>query len=421
MICVSDRFSIGKILVESKRIDMAPSYQRESGAWSADKKKLFIDSLINGFDIPKVYLHDLRGQGGAYQYAAVDGKQRLSTLLEFLAGGFPLSDDFVYLGDDDPVSAGQKYTEFSEMWRETFKSILIDIVLIQQADEQDIEDLFSRLNNGEPLNAAEKRNAFGGDMAQLVREIATHKFFEKKLAFGNKRYSHYEVAAKLLRLEKSRMDGGSGPCDLKKKFLDSMVKDNKKMGATERQTLYQNCAKNLDYLCKIFEDRDQNLSKQSNPQMVYFTALGLKSDYNAADIDGRLQEFFPAFSAARVENNQKTEEEGRDYDLQEFGRLAQQGTNDSNSMRERDSIYRKFFLRWNDDIEIRDKKRLFRDEERYVIWLKAGKKCEKCAASLAFDDMEADHVEKWAIGGSTLLSNARCLCVNCNRSDNKVA
>ena len=54
--------------------------ERESGVWSTEKKQLFLDSLFNGFDIPKIYLHDLRGNDPRYDFAVIDGKQRLHAI-----------------------------------------------------------------------------------------------------------------------------------------------------------------------------------------------------------------------------------------------------------------------------------------------------------------------------------------------------
>ena len=79
---------------------------------------------------------------------------------------------------------------FSHSHKEHFKGQKLSVVLIQKASEEDIEELFSRLNNGEPLNAAEKRNAMGGDMCVLIRDVAKHDFFKKHLSVSNKRYQH---------------------------------------------------------------------------------------------------------------------------------------------------------------------------------------------------------------------------------------
>ena len=42
-------------------INVAPPYQRQGEVWTRPKQQLLIDSPLNGFDLPKIYLHDLAG------------------------------------------------------------------------------------------------------------------------------------------------------------------------------------------------------------------------------------------------------------------------------------------------------------------------------------------------------------------------
>ena len=59
MHCNTENFNLGRLYVIRSSINESPEYQRESAVWSPEKRELFIDSLINGYDIPKIYFHDL--------------------------------------------------------------------------------------------------------------------------------------------------------------------------------------------------------------------------------------------------------------------------------------------------------------------------------------------------------------------------
>ena len=204
MHCNTVQFSIGKFLVEKNVVQDNPPYQRESAVWSEEKQQLFIDFLFNGYDIPKIYLHDLRGVDGRWDFAVIDEKQRLHTIWSFLNSELRLAPDFQVINPRGRLSpsGGSSYSELSTDWRELFKAITIDVVLVQNATEDDIEELFSRLNNGEPLNAAEKRNALGGDMATLIPEVSIHKFFIDRVRFNNDRYKYYDVATRFCCLKR---------------------------------------------------------------------------------------------------------------------------------------------------------------------------------------------------------------------------
>ena len=44
---------------ERDEINIKPEYQREGGIWTKEKKQLLIDSILNDYDIPKLYFHAL--------------------------------------------------------------------------------------------------------------------------------------------------------------------------------------------------------------------------------------------------------------------------------------------------------------------------------------------------------------------------
>jgi hypothetical protein len=163
--CVPEhRFTIKKALAWRSAIDDSPPYQRPADRWSLGHRQRFIDSLLNGYDVPKLYLHDLRGIHPTKVYAVIDGKQRLHAIWDFVGGAYPLARDFVPLADPDPATAGAEppaagmgWTDLDPAWREAFLGTYLSVVLVQRATEADIDELFFRLNSGVPLAPAERR------------------------------------------------------------------------------------------------------------------------------------------------------------------------------------------------------------------------------------------------------------------------
>lgn len=417
MHCIDQPFTISKLWVNRNAIQESPEYQRESAIWSIERKQLFVDSILNRFDVPKLYFHDLRANNKSiHEYAVVDGKQRLHAIYAFLQDQFPLASDFSLMeqrpGQEAP-KAGAKFSELSEFWREEFKATSLSVVLIQNAADEDIEELFSRLNNGEPLNAAEKRNAMGGDMCRLIRTVASDDFFRTRMKVSNKRYQHYELSAKFLLLERTAQSGGGAYADLKKRFLDNLVKSNKAMNAADFSGLEKRVTDQLKVLSRIFSDHDALLSKQAYPPLYYIFVKRVMHEYGHPALASKLRKFLEDFHAMRSKNLELPEDD-RDPVLIEFGRLMQQGTNDLNSLRDRTSILTRYFLLDNPDVSVKDQKRLFTDEERLAIWILGGKKCASCGIEIGLDDMHADHQDQWAHGGQTTLKNGRCLCKSCN-------
>ena len=86
MKCISKKQSLAVTYNQRRIINLSPFYQVDSCRWVLSQKQLYIDSLINGYDTPKIYLHDssfasLDTEG--YSYSLVDGKQRLKESSRF--------------------------------------------------------------------------------------------------------------------------------------------------------------------------------------------------------------------------------------------------------------------------------------------------------------------------------------------------
>jgi len=79
-------WKIRKIVDYQKQIDPRPQYQR-GPVWKEPKKQLLIDSIINRYDIPKIYLRYV-GDQSPYRYEVADGQQRLRSIWGFYDNEF---------------------------------------------------------------------------------------------------------------------------------------------------------------------------------------------------------------------------------------------------------------------------------------------------------------------------------------------
>lgn len=336
--------TILRINSEQEVINTSPDYQRQGGVWTLQKKQLLIDSILNDYDIPKLYFHYLSRQqkedsGSVYDYSIIDGRQRLEAIWEFIDGRFPISNDFEYLADDNVRAAGLTYADLANEYPKLkiyFDSYTLPIILVETEDLDLIEDMFSRLNEAVPLNAAEKRNALGGEMAKTIRMLAQDIFFTDKVKFNNNRYQHREVAARLLFITYS-LNRLSKLVDTKKPHLDKMVIDNQ----TDTNGIVNSIASEtsgiIDAMNAVFTSRDELLRSQSIIT-VYF--LVFKSAVQSGNIENITRRHLLDFYDTLAENRRIAEEDitVANYEYLEFERMSQQGTNDAYSIRERTKI-----------------------------------------------------------------------------------
>lgn len=341
--------AILRLNAEKDEINTSPEYQREGEIWTKEKKQLLVDSILNDFDIPKIYFHALsskqkKKQGNKYTYAIIDGRQRLETIWGFFEGDFALAANFDYLEDVKGVKAcGMTYGDLAKHYpklKVRFDSFNLPIVIVETEDIDLIEEMFSRLNEAVPLNAAEKRNAIGGKMAAVIRRVSSHTFFSTKVSFGNKRYQHREVAAKLLFVEQSLRDNQK-IIDTKKPYLDSMVKSCKEGKIREVSALEREVASILDFLFAVFEDSDALLRTQTPVPIYYLVAkdaveMKKENKFNRQ----KLNEFYRALAANR--EDAASDIATANYEMLEYDRMTQQGSNDSASIRERVRILKEY-------------------------------------------------------------------------------
>ena len=61
------------------QLNLDPPYQRRS-VWSPRDKRYFIDTILNDYPAPPIFLHKTIDETGHSTYHVVDGKQRLQTI-----------------------------------------------------------------------------------------------------------------------------------------------------------------------------------------------------------------------------------------------------------------------------------------------------------------------------------------------------
>ncbi len=416
MQCINTSRSIRDIWKDQGRINFMPEYQRNQGIWNDEKKALLIDSILNGFDIPKIYLHK-QPEESQFEWAVVDGKQRLTTLMGFIKNEFPLSKSFVYSGvlltsGASVPKRGNFFKDLSEEVQNQIWNFTLSLTEIHAEDSRDVNQMFIRLNDGVKLNDAEFRQGFGGQVIWMIGELEGHDFFVRKVNFKNSRFDFKEVACRLLFIEHT-LSISNGLPNLNKTNLDSFTKNYSSIPDHEAEALLNKVGKNLSWISACFSDRSQELGK-SSAQVIYTYLRNIRNEYADDRLQGKILQSLERFSKDRTVQA-KMPVEAQDPLVAQFAWLSGQGTNDGSSILERAGILRKRLLKDFPEIAPKDKSRAFNADERYVLWLLSGKKCSNCSRELSSpSDSHADHVIPHSKGGHTSLENGQALCIECN-------
>lgn len=326
------------IYAERNEIKLDPPYQRMGDVWPLEKRQLLIDSILNDYDIPKIYFHiygrEEKTETGI-SYSVIDGRQRLETIWKFIEGDFTLSEDFEYQRDSNIKLSGLSYEDIAKEHpriRIQFDSFVLPIVGVSTDDEDLIEDMFSRLNEAVPLNAAEKRNALGGAVVHAIRDIGQHEFFTSRVKFKNNRYQHMEVAGRILLTEHS-LSTTNKLIDTKKAYLDSFVKKNQ-LNNQEISNAHASVKFVISLMSELFVQSDDLLRAQGNMVLYY---LLFKKAIELGEETKITRRKLIDFRNKLYENRRiaETDYSESSFDLLEYDRLSQQGTNDASNIKER--------------------------------------------------------------------------------------
>lgn len=164
-----------------KQLDLDPPYQRRS-VWSRDYKQFFIDTIIRNYPIPPIFVSVEVRDDGSSVYHVVDGKQRLSSILEFLGDEFPLSrKDY-----SPPALAGKYFSELDSATQRSFYSYYIPFEYFTEITDEEVVRIFERYNrNVAQLNAQELRHAkFSGAFINQMENLADEPFWQGLAFFG---------------------------------------------------------------------------------------------------------------------------------------------------------------------------------------------------------------------------------------------
>lgn len=334
--------AIMKIYAEREEIDLEPEYQRKGNIWSLEKKQLLIDSIINNYDIPKIYFHELNNN--KFEYAVIDGRQRLETIWGFMNGEFSLADDFKYFKDESLNLKSLTYNDLAKEFpkiRINFDTFNLPIVIVQTDDIDLIEEMFSRLNEAVPLNASEKRNAIGGNAVKAIRELTNNNFYLNKIKINNNRYQHHEICTKLLYLEDC-INKEKKIIDTSKLFLDKFVEYYKINEEININKYKNNVSDILNILNGIFSNNDKLLKRQGDIPIYYLLIKDALNQNKISNINRqKIVEFQDKVELVGKQSFEDINEEN--YIYADYYNNTQQGTNNSSNIRARIQILENFF------------------------------------------------------------------------------
>lgn len=141
-------------LNDKGQLDLNPPYQRRS-VWSPRDKRFFVDTILNNYPAPPVFLHKTLDENGKPTYHVVDGKQRLQTIIEFTKNAVRIPDDFAEIDLQK-----KRWKDLERGTRERFWNYVLIAEMLPDVTDASIRNTFERINrNSRKLMPQELRHA----------------------------------------------------------------------------------------------------------------------------------------------------------------------------------------------------------------------------------------------------------------------
>ena len=345
----------GGVVAYGGKLDVRPPYQREF-VYNDKQQQAVINSVLHGYPIGAIYLVDADGTGEHYEM--LDGQQRTLSICRFVAqNGYSVT-----------LDNGNR--AFFANLRNLQQAILDYqlLVFVCTGDETERLEWFGVLNTaGERLNEQEIRNAnYNGPWVSDARRLfsktncpASRNGYDKFMAGRPLRQDYLETVLLWLAMKDN--------CDIP----TYMAKHQHDEDAHEMWEYYE---KVMRWVQSVFTTYRKEMKGQ--PWGILYDEYHERY-YDAAQME--------ACVADLMANDEVTNKRG---------------------------IYQYVFDGDESHLNVRQ----FSAAQKRTLFERCHGKCVKCGKTFKLEEMEADHITPWSLGGVTELSNGQMLCVKCNRT-----
>ena len=282
---------------------------------------------------------------------------------------------------------------------------------IEDGDDQEIAMIFLRLQEGVPLNSAERLNATIGTMRNFVFEVSRHPVFVNT-KISPFRFAHRLIAAQICLLAiGSEFNNEPYP-----EFPNLRFPDLKDMythyDVTLPPSLNRRVYGTLDTIHQMLGKDARVIRKKSDLPILYLLTSYLREKYvlDYRLLRNFLVNFFTTVAQVRVPEGEVPRNQ-----YEHYVELRKKGlTHDTFS--ERFRIVLGLFLNEAPNITPKDPKRDFEVGQKLAIYYsKNNGTCQYCHERVDWDEADFHHIIFHSKGGPTTVENGELMHIVCHR------
>lgn len=266
--------------------------QRASGQWNLLQKSLLVHSILADYPIPALYLVKYK-EDNETTYQALDGKQRCTSIFEFIHGGYALhaSTPDVTIEGVEYELANKTFEELSEDLKDLIHGFRFTIYALENATDEEIEEAFARLNASVPLTLIQKaRTEMGTELARWTKEMTQLSFFQHAIPLTlaqARRESELEILLQSMLLMDAKDEGYEYKAISMREVM-KYCRDIRGIYTDERQKIIQ-CV--IEYLSDAFTEKHKFLKKTNVPMVFIMADIAMENNIAPPDFKAFIDNF----------------------------------------------------------------------------------------------------------------------------------
>ena len=438
---VDSQRTVGDLISLKKNDFLQVDLEYQRGLrWTDIQKKMFIDSILRNYSIPAFYLHKKQttaaGNTNTFYYI-VDGQQRIDAIHSYSEGALSLLDPSQdsgfrfpnFVKSDSCPWAGKRFCELPDCTKNELMTHNIVVYEITTNNENEIRDLFIRLQGGTPLTPQDKRDSWPGNFTEFVLRMGGKtgvdkwygdSLFKEVAKSSNESRRRQLVAQTFMLFWAVRKEAKF--CDIKSTNIDEFY--HLQVGFDDTESEARKFKKICEKLCGALSGKPRVVGHY----IIHLVLLAdsLMSEYADGTWEPQLADKLHEFDerrreAADADKKQRTTKYGKYHT--EYGQLTQTRSDNATTIRRRHAFFSEEMLKLLEPRRL-DPRRSFSELERKTVFFRDLELCQWCRMNgethkVSWEDCEVHHVLPHTEGGVTSIDNAVLVHRQCHPKRDK--